>query len=288
MLPTLVLVALTSTAPTDFIPPFLRVTDLAFGTTAGVPTGPPFFSYLGLVPGHTLAFRVDGVPEDAGDLALLFASPAELASPWPLGSLGTGALFLDPAGAFLAAQGVLGPAASIEWTFPVPGGAPLGAPLHTQGALVDPVAGTVQMTNELDHAVADTAATVFHQATHSSHPLSFELLGGTIVVESQPAWDAEWALTGFPAPAPAVDFSQDVVVMHFAGRKPTSGHFVAIDGAQPLGPGTLLGTTLTVPHPTCGVFFVETSPECFATLDRVAFGMPFQVLETEVPSAPCP
>jgi len=282
MLHALLLAAL---APSDVVPPTLQATDLAYGSSTSLSPFVPS-THLGLVPGDPLVFRLGPGAGSAGLPAVLFASPNQLDSPI---SLGQWSLLIDPTTSFVIAPGVVPSApGTLDWPVTVPPSAPLGTVLYTQAAVLDPGTGVVQTTNRLSHVVTDAAPTVLAQFAKTAHPLGATFVGGTLVVESAVQWDAEWASAGLPGSPPDVDFMQSFVVMHFAGRKPTTGFSVTIDALTPLFPGVQVETTLVEPDPTCAVGFGETSPACFAAVDRVAAGAPLQSLETPVLSPPCP
>jgi len=82
----------------------------------------------------------------------------------------------------------------------------------------------------------------------------------TVILRSASEWGALWKSHAGPQPAPAVDFSTNMVAAVFLGMRPTAGFRVEIVGARrendalvveyverPPGAGTLVGQILTSP-----------------------------------------
>ncbi len=106
----------------------------------------------------------------------------------------------------------------------------------------------------------------------SLHPLGWAIGGGIVLVQDSTRWNALWAAHDpAQAPAPFVDFTQDVVVGVFGGWRPTSGYSMQVTNLD-LSVATLDVRTLEVaPGQNCNVLFVTTQPFEFVRLPRVEF-----------------
>ena len=110
-------------------------------------------------------------------------------------------------------------------------------------------------------------------ALKSSHPLGQTPSGGALVFGDAAAFAAFWSAhtsgTMPPPPPPPVDFSQDMAVAVFAGRRFTTGYSIRVRDLA-LSVTTLDVTSLEKqPAAGCGVFFAETNPMQIATVRRV-------------------
>ena len=137
--------------------------------------------------------------------------------------------------------------------------------------------GTFDLTNAVTIdfvAPLPTPITTLLAGGQSGHPLGQVPSGGQVLVTDQATWDTQWAQHSsifIPTPpAPVVDFTQDIVVMHYMGWRPTGGYSTVITDAD-LSISTLgLAITSTSPGANCAVTFAITHPYHFATVPRVA------------------
>lgn len=108
--------------------------------------------------------------------------------------------------------------------------------------------------------------------THSSHPLGWTDAGGIVLVQDATRWNALWAAHDpWQSTPPSVDFTQDVVLAVFAGRRSTSGHSIQVTNLN-LSVATLDVRTFEVaPGRNCNVLFVITQPFDFVRVPRVEF-----------------
>jgi hypothetical protein len=106
------------------------------------------------------------------------------------------------------------------------------------------------------------------QGTNSGHPLSWDPAGGILLVDDAAEWATLWSQhTG--GTAPAVDFTQDVVVAAFAGRRSTGGYSLGISSIS-LSVSTLyVNSVEQVPGPGCLVTLALTQPFHFVRVPRV-------------------
>lgn len=108
------------------------------------------------------------------------------------------------------------------------------------------------------------------RGTFTSHALGWTQAGGIVLVQDAAQWSALWAEHDpWATIAPTVDFTQDVVVAVFAGRRSTSGHELTVRHLD-LSVATLdVGTQEIAPGQNCNVLFVITQPFHFVRLSRV-------------------
>jgi hypothetical protein len=97
---------------------------------------------------------------------------------------------------------------------------------------------------------------------------------GLQVVRDRAAWERTWRqLHGGDAggPAPAVDFTRDMVVVAAAGEKSSGGHAVRVEGTSAAADGALVvHVTETAPGEGCMSTMQITSPVDVVRVPRTA------------------
>lgn len=99
---------------------------------------------------------------------------------------------------------------------------------------------------------------------------SFEQHGGSrhralLVVRTRPEWDGLWRA---PQRAPALDFSEQMVLVAFAGRKPTAGHSMRIERVVRAGAEQIVEVVESSPAPGCPLAQGPTHPFHLVTVPR--------------------
>ena len=90
----------------------------------------------------------------------------------------------------------------------------------------------------------------------------------TVIVRSAAEWDALWNSHAGPQPAPAVDFSLNVVAAAFLGIRPTAGYRVEIVGTRRENDALVVEYVERRPAADAIVLQVLTSPFHIVTLPR--------------------
>ena len=103
----------------------------------------------------------------------------------------------------------------------------------------------------------------------------------TLVVHDQQSWLNLWsqmARNRVPTPpAPAVDFTQNMLLVAAAGDRPTGGFSVAITEVTQVGGGLAANVTVTSPGSNCVVTQAITSPVQVVSIPRSNMAVNFQV-----------
>jgi hypothetical protein len=90
----------------------------------------------------------------------------------------------------------------------------------------------------------------------------------TVIVRSAAEWGALWKSHAGPQPAPAVDFSMNVVAAVFSGMRPTAGYRVEIVGTRRENDSLVVEYVERRPPADAIVLQVLTSPFHIVTLTR--------------------
>lgn len=108
-----------------------------------------------------------------------------------------------------------------------------------------------------------------------------------LVVRDRAAWEAAWSRLhgGQPAaPAPAVDFARDVVVVVAMGTRGSGGHAVRTDGVSASGDAAVVRVALVSPGPSCMTTQAITTPAEAVRVRRPAGDVR---IETRAVTTPC-
>ncbi|MGI5862288.1 MAG: protease complex subunit PrcB family protein [Myxococcales bacterium] len=92
----------------------------------------------------------------------------------------------------------------------------------------------------------------------------FEQHGGSrkrafLVVRTRPEWDALWSAP-HGQPAPQLDFSEQMVLAAFAGRKPTAGYSIRVERVARAGAEQIVEVVESSPAPGCQLAEAPTYP----------------------------
>jgi len=115
-------------------------------------------------------------------------------------------------------------------------------------------------------------ASTIESGVYSSHPLGWTNEGGFEIARDAAQWAALWDLHdgAIPrTPLPTVNFSQEMVVAVFAGRRSTGGHQFVIRGLDLSVAALDVSTLENAPGAGCNVLFVITQPYHFVRVPRV-------------------
>jgi protease stability complex PrcB-like protein len=88
------------------------------------------------------------------------------------------------------------------------------------------------------------------------------------VARTQVEWTGLWKAHNFDRPAPAVDFSKEMVVAVFLGSRPTAGFEVTIIGAAPRDGALVVSYRETAPPPGSITAQVLTMPYHIAAMPK--------------------
>lgn len=266
----------------DSVPASLTAFDLQFPTFA--PSVVPVSNHLGLVPGNSVRFVVQGGPAAAGGFAVMASAPALAPTPVPLG---LGFLELDPASLNVVAVGALDAFGSAEFDFLLPDSLTLGQTLSTQAVTIDAIL-QARPTNVLEHQITDLTPQLIDYFPKSNHPLAGS--ERAVLITNQDDWVALYGAHLVPGFAPpSVDFSKHVAVVGFGGHHPTGGYSVAVTGVTPLAGGVLeVQQTVFTPGLGCGLTFSETKPVQMVLFDRVVGGLTVVTTTQTAQAPPCP
>ena len=245
----------------------LTAQDLAFGTVAPSPTTSS--SYLGLVPGHSARFVIEGADLSAvfGPVCLGVADGL-LASPLPVEN---GALLIDPESLVVVAQGNLGLNGTLGFDVPIPVGLPVGLPLATQAVVIEP-SGIAWPTNALVHETTALVPELVDSFYKSKHPLAGTV--SSLVFEDPLSFQDFWSQHLAPtAVAPTVDFERQIAIATFGGWFGTLGWNVRVDAVVPV-PGGGVEVQQSIQKCSGGSLPSESKPGAIVVVDRVAGAHP--------------
>jgi hypothetical protein len=103
----------------------------------------------------------------------------------------------------------------------------------------------------------------------------------TLVIRDQQSWQDLWSRmnrNASPAPpVPAVDFTQDMVLVAAAGTRNTGGYSVSITGGVQSPGKATVNVLITSPGTGCNVTLAFTSPVDMATTPRSNATIDFQI-----------
>jgi PrcB C-terminal len=98
----------------------------------------------------------------------------------------------------------------------------------------------------------------------------------TVVVRSADEWSRLWRAHAADKPAPAVDFTKEMVVGVFTGSRPTAGYSVQIVGTREQSEGLLVDYREGSPAPDMMTAQVITSPYHLVAVPKYAGEVKFE------------